>query len=79
MTADEMFKKLGYEKSNLSNENWINYYKQHYDDKYGFEFDLLNKEIYPLFYTNGKPTDDQMNITLDELKAINKKVEELRW
>lgn len=73
-TADEMFEKLGYKKFNKKHdfEN-IKYYKNEDNILY---FDETNKS----FYKSGL-YDDLMydDITMQELQAINKKVEELGW
>ena len=68
-SADEMFDELGYEKEIV--KNGIEYYG---DDK---EIDFLENAV-------GKMEkriwiDDFHFITMEELKAINKKVEELGW
>ena len=72
--ADEMFEKLGYKKFNKKHdfEN-IKYYKNEDNILY---FDETNKS----FYKSGL-YDDLMydDITMQELQAINKKVEELGW
>ena len=71
-TADEMFKKLGYKKQ-YENEN-IYYY-----------MDVDLKDNYIVFETGYKSFTkiscyhDAGDITMQELQAINKKVEELGW
>lgn len=67
MNAEEMFKKLGYKKVQLSSSNYIEY-KRDDDDGY-FVFDLISKEIGVGYYF----------ITMEELEAINKQCEELVW
>lgn len=73
MSADEMFKKLGYEKINKKHdfEN-IKYYKDDYNIMY---FDEKDKS----FYKSGEYDSMCDDITMQELQAINKKVEELGW
>lgn len=69
--ADNIFEKLGYTKH--ENERSV-YYKY---KKFGnmIDFNLRSKEIH--FHSDG--IDTIGSITLQELKAINKKVQELRW
>jgi hypothetical protein len=68
MSAKEMFKKLGYKRT-TNNKNEIEYiHKVIYGgDKYIY-FNKQNKFIETFEY-----------ITLEELQAINKQVEELGW
>lgn len=68
-SADEMFEKLGYEKEIIGN---------------GIEYYGDDKEIAFLENAAGKMEkriwiDDFHFITMEELKTINKKVEELGW
>lgn len=68
-SADEMFEELGYEKASIGN---------------GIEYYGADKEIDFLENAAGQMEkriwiDDFHFITLQELKAINKKVEELGW
>ena len=77
-SADKMFcEELGYKKEKYTGKNIIFYYQLNgASEKYGIEFDLDNKEITPLC----KSKDNKaIYITMQELKAINKKVEELGW
>lgn len=67
MNAEEMFKKLGYQKVQLISSGWI-YYERAGGDEY-FGFDVIAKEIGVSNYF----------ITMEELKAINKQCEELGW
>ena len=69
--TDELFEELGYEKDE---DEIIVYYKY---KKFGnmIVFNLRNKEIH--FHSDG--IDTIGSITLQELKAINKKVEDLGW
>lgn len=69
--ADNIFEKLGYTKH--EDERSV-YYKY---KKFGnmIDFNLRSKEIH--FHSDG--IDTIGSITLQELKAINKKCEELGW
>ena len=64
--ADKMFEKLGYRTT--KNENWIVYSRETKD----IDFYLYRKTIEVNNGHESKP------FTIQELKAINKKVEELR-
>ena len=68
--ADELFKSLGYEIV-IKNGNYIKYLKDD-DNVYYFLKDV--KE----FYKSGEYDGMCGNITMQELKAINLKVKELR-
>lgn len=72
-TADELFEELGYKKFNKKHdfEN-IKYYKN--DDNILY-FDEKDKS----FYKSGEYDSMCDDITMQELQAINKKVEELGW
>lgn len=81
LSADEMFKKIGYKfDNNESCHNMIIYKKRFFSEKYE---NCLTNEI--IFLTDEKKVaksdynglDDLINI--DELKAINKKIEEMGW
>ena len=70
MTADEMFKELGYDKKN-EDEEFITY------------LDGGNEDLYILFdkrykVVDGYPSYDYF-LDMPRLKAVNKKVEELGW
>lgn len=71
MNADEMFEKLGY-KIVISNGNYIKYKKDD-DNVYYFLIDIKD------FYKSGEYDGMCGHITMQELQAINKKVEELGW
>lgn len=75
MTAKEMFEKLGYEL--IQNDmNWLRYGVNTSEWYAGFiVFDLRSKKIE---ITNKVDTFGK-TINLEELKAINKQVEELGW
>ena len=70
--ADKMFEELGYIKS----KNYSTEYKEKYkkDDDNVYYFDLLHKE----YYKSGEWDGMCGSTTMQELQAINKKVEELR-
>lgn len=75
-TADEMFEKLGYKKEKYYNE--IFYYKVNgMGDKFGFEFWLNNKEVYPVLHEGND--DIALDLDMRELQAINQKCKELGW
>lgn len=72
MSADEMLKNLGYEKVS--------------DDKYSIEYrKILDDDLFEInFWKEDKTISKNYYreigyITLQELQAINKKVEELGW
>lgn len=81
MRADEMFKKLGYQKEEWDDENRIYYFQNDYSEgtthpiRYIIEFDKELKLIHSYVYED----DFSVGIGMKELKAINKKVEELGW
>lgn len=75
--ADEMFKEIGYEKKEYSN-GYVFYYQYNgIQEQFGFEFSLRDKEIYPVCHTK-RDNDEAIQITMQELQAINKKCQELR-
>ena len=82
MNAKEMFEKLGY-KVLVNNKNTLEYLKQTEDEKYTITFDKKYKfighyyEQYSKF--NNMWTYELCDLTLEELQAINKQVEELGW
>ena len=72
MTADEMFEELGYRLIKNNKEKMV--------------YELEDVEAYITFYSDkliscgsGGFYDEAICINLGELKAINKKVEELGW
>lgn len=72
-TADEMFKELGYEIL-FKNEKMIQYeFEGVYMDN-EIKFDLKGKTVLKEYSTG-----ESQEITIEELQAINKKVEELGW
>lgn len=74
--ADEMFEKLGYEKKEYNKEIIFYFQRNGFKEEYGFEFNNIDREIYPVCY--GK-NDEAIYITIQELQAINEKVKELGW
>ena len=71
MTAKEMFESLGYnyEKTAFEIFYFIDYWETSDDMFYiGIHFNLDDKNFW-----------SEVNIDVDELKAINKQVEELGW
>ena len=71
MTAKEMFNRLGWEYNTIVEEDYIEIYyiKNNCNDRpITNEIDFRNKKM---FITG--------TITLKELKAINKQIEELGW
>ena len=72
-TADEMFKKLGYQ--TLFKDDQIIQYKFvgiYMDNE--IKFDLKGKTVLKEYSTG-----ESQEITMQELQAINKKCEELKW
>ena len=83
MTADEMFEKLGYEKDlhiDKKEQVWGEYWTQ---NKYckRISFDYIDKEIcVSTNYMLDKTLEyEPLYFNMQELQAINKKVEELGW
>ena len=72
--ADEMFEKLGYKKLE-ENDYYIEYRKQGKDYSKFIKFDLMDKSFTSFYYV---VPDKQAYLSMQELQAINKKVEELR-
>lgn len=84
MTAKEMFEKLGYETDN--HEDYIVYWKlaqrqmpnfYHLQNEIQIEFNFCYKTIEKR--TTRPSYEEDTIITLEELQAINKQVEELGW
>lgn len=72
-TADELFEELGYEKKNLDiihSRFWEEWENQDLAKTLSFN------NHYETFYITD---EDGCGITMKELQAINKKVEELGW
>lgn len=80
MSAREMFEKLGYKKL-YKNKSYMFYEKEiienpvYEDDYLHIEFNFKMKAICKTLGDDNTPSD----ITLEELQAINKQVEELGW
>ena len=71
LTADEMFERLGYYKDF---DGIVYEYRKECDgDLFKIDFWLEDKEVSKNYYREAG------NITMQELKAINKKVWELGW
>lgn len=70
--ADELFKELGYEKSETRDTVMYKYQDTILGDK--FEFQIFFSKISKLVFIKGKD-----GISMSELKAINEKVKELGW
>lgn len=81
MTAKEMFEKLGYNQLIVHEPYYMFYIKplkengEYENDEIHLEFNFLNKTIVKSY------GDDNTvcGITIQELQAINKQVEELGW
>lgn len=71
--ADEMFKELGYEKEELNDDECIRYFSV---VDYCIMFDLYSKCIKTVIDID---TELALELTIQELQAINEKVKELGW
>lgn len=80
MTAKEMFEKLGYELYTDSYYKISYKFKNTISDTYEIEFFKDKKEFVCEWYSDSpfEPVKP-FNVTLQELQAINKQVEELGW
>lgn len=79
MSADEMFEKIGYKKNN-EDCDYIEYnHKNERGETWTISFSGISKTIMCALYIKGLFSSRALAITSDELKAINKKVEELGW
>ena len=72
-SADEMFEELGYEKEMENKKRIMFIYEGQFFDKY-IVFEMIDKHI-----VIELGTGESTNINMQELKAINKKIEELGW
>mgnify|MGYP004646492957 CR=1 FL=1 len=73
MSADEMFKELGYKKLEVHN-GYL------YTDKTGFNIKITNMKRIDLYYDEDvEMYENLMQLTYRELQAINKKCQELGW
>ena len=75
-TADEMFKELGYEKPEDTIFNIEKFVKTIGKTKYCIAFDYFYRRISVFTFEDRESRKD---ISMQELQAINKKVEELGW
>lgn len=82
MTADEMFKELGYEirRNSIDEDDFVEYKKTLFNNEEQYiVFDIENE----LININREDFKNFQSVTSilsrKELKAINKKVEELGW
>ncbi len=74
-TADELFEELGYEE-NEENDYYIEYQKQEECCCKFIKLDLIDKSFTNFYYV---VPEKQSYLSMQELQAINKKVEELGW
>ena len=81
MSAKEMFEKLGYKEKINYTYDFIEYDKIDETHTSEIVFFKGDKTIQAYKYENWKGEDDgyALSITLEELQAINKQVEELGW
>ena len=81
MTADEMFKELGYEKKEKKEYSYFEYNKKNtkVGETYTISFDIPSKTIMSALYIKGFIMSRALAMTPQEVKALNKKVEELEW
>lgn len=79
MNAKEMFEKLGYEQR--KHEHYIKYVKKPFiSDWFVILFDLKEQVFSSIITTDSPFTPDvPLELNIEELKAINKQVEELGW
>lgn len=71
MTAKEMFGKLGYEYSKLLSDDGRIYYEHKQNNNQSSNFIMFDLDY--------KVISNDCDITLEEIQAINKQVEELGW
>jgi hypothetical protein len=76
MTAKEMFEKLGYYYYVSRNKKSFGYLKKSVFERDLIKFKITEKQILKEKNITGDPA---AGITLEELQAINKQVEELGW
>lgn len=74
MNAEEMFKKLGYKKRAFGN---CIFYEKGSIMRHIIQFNLKDKIFYS--YTECGMANSIKILTANELKAVNKQVEELGW
>lgn len=70
--ADKLFEELGYEK--IKNTN-IGYFRKEQDERLNGIIFFLDKKSVAVHYDNTYT----IGITMEDLKAINMKCEELQW
>ena len=75
-TADELFEELGYEK--IENKQHI-IFEKGVSTRNRIIFSRLNKTVCCILIDEDYEWNDGIDITMEELQAINKKVEELGW
>ena len=80
MTAKEMFEKLGYEIDEENDLEILYKMKWEISSTYWVAFDKT-KKTFSGFRTSDSPFSptEAFKITVDELNAINKQIEELGW
>lgn len=76
ITAKGMFKRLGYERQDLQNEQFIVYKKQYKSSIYCITFDLINK-TYEANYYGPKGGCCPYILSIKEMLAIQEQIEEL--
>lgn len=72
MSAKEMFEKLGYE--HFDNGIRITYQNYKISECKLIEFQLYNKKMWL-----ADDSEELVELSLKEIQAINKQIEELRW
>ncbi len=78
LTAKGMFKRLGYEKENIQNEHFVSYRKPNGISFFYIQFDLKDK-IYNAYYFDQKGEYCTRFLSIKEMLAIQKQMEELGW
>lgn len=72
MNAREMFSKLGYEYKYLPNSHRVEFFKNK-DEEMHFIYNQI------IFYKKLKKVEIKGYLSSEELQAINKQIEELKW
>lgn len=75
-TADELFEELGYKK--IENKHYI-IFEKGVSTRNRIIFSRLTKTVCCILIDEDYEWNDGMDIDMQELQAINKKVEELGW
>lgn len=80
MSADEMLSSLGYMEM-INTEELIRWIFYAHEYKYEIDFKLKGKVILfkPILRETGEILESGGGMSMEELKAINKKCEELGW